>query len=403
MFETWQKQVDSYFSPDKLNEFIELTKTLVNMDSFTYDGEDVNAVGECVTSWLAARGFSVQKLPRTFADTDEPWMKGVGNVFMARSHPAEAGAGVVFLGHLDTVFPRGTVKERPFSIQGDRAMGPGVDDMKGGVVMNMMAAAALKELGLLDFPVTLVFSCDEEMGAPTSTRTYAPLLKGAVAALVTEPGTPGGGVTTQRKGSGHVHMCVTGKMGHSSRDYKTGASAILDLAHKIVDLDKLVDFDKEILVNTGLVAGGISPGTIAPDADARIHLSYVHMDEGERLMEGVRAVAATTYVPGTTTILEGGLRLPPLEPTQKGGELFAMAERAAASIGMKLNPIFAKGASEAGFTSTRLGIPSLCGLGPEGTLLHSDKEYLLLPTVLPRCKMLTLTAIQAAKAFMAAR
>ena len=211
-------------------------------------------------------------------------------------------------------------------------------------------------------------------------------------------------MTTERRGSGHFHMRISGISAHAGRCYEDGASAILELAHKIVALDAFVDAQAQTVVNTGLISGGNSANAVAPWADARIHITFNTVDAAERLVENVRAVAARTFVPRTTTRISGGIRLHPLEYTADVETLFGMAERACAAMGgYTIRRNRALGASEAGFTASVLGIPSICSMGPEGAELHSPREYLSVDTVLPRCKMIALTAIQAARAFPAPR
>lgn len=165
-----------------------------------------------------------------------------------------------------------------------------------------------------------------------------------------------------------------------------------------------VDAQAQTIVNTGLISGGNSANAVAPWADARIHITFNTVDAAERLVENVRAVAARTFVPRTTTRISGGIRLHPLEYTADVETLFGMAERACAAMGgYTIRRNRALGASEAGFTASVLGIPSICSMGPEGAELHSPREYLSVDTVLPRCKMIALTAIQAARAFPAPR
>ena len=328
-------------------------------------------------------GFHTEKIAKPAIDPDESWMEKLGNVFSARTHEREAGPGIVFLGHMDTVFPAGTAAARPFRVEGGRAYGPGVADMKAGVVANMFAARALKDLGLI---------------------VYRERISGARAVICAEPGFPDGGVTTERRGSGHFHMRISGISAHAGRCYEDGASAILELAHKIVALDAFVDAQAQTIVNTGLVSGGNSANAVAPWADARIHITFNTVDAAERLVENVRAVAARTFVPRTTTRISGGIRLHPLEYTADVETLFGMAERACAAMGgYTIRRNRALGASEAGFTASVLGIPSICSMGHEGAELHSPSEYLSVDTVLPRCKMIALTAIQAARAFPAPR
>lgn len=293
-------KLNAYFD-GRQPEIMGMIERLVNMDSFSEDGEDVNKVGETVSGWMREAGFHTEKIAKPAIDPDESWMEKLGNVFSARTHEREAGPGIVFLGHMDTVFPAGTAAARPFRVEGGRAYGPGVADMKAGVVANMFAARALKDLGLIDVPMTLMFSPDEELGAPTATRVYRERISGARAVICAEPGFPDGGVTTERRGSGHFHMRISGISAHAGRCYEDGASAILELAHKIVALDAFVDAQAQTIVNTGLISGGNSANAVAPWADARIHITFNTVDAAERLVENVRAVAARTFVPRTTT------------------------------------------------------------------------------------------------------
>ena len=277
-------KLNAYFD-GRQPEIMGMIERLVNMDSFSEDGEDVNKVGETVSGWMREAGFHTEKIAKPAIDPDESWMEKLGNVFSARTHEREAGPGIVFLGHMDTVFPAGTAAARPFRVEGGRAYGPGVADMKAGVVANMFAARALKELGLIDVPMTLMFSPDEELGAPTATRVYRERIGGARAVICTEPGFPDGGVTTERRGSGHFHMRISGISAHAGRCYEDGASAILELAHKIVALDAFVDAQAQTIVNTGLISGGNSANAVAPWADARIHITFNTVDAaacGER-------------------------------------------------------------------------------------------------------------------------
>lgn len=217
-----KERLDAWFS-DKEPEMLSMLERIVNMDSFTNDAADVNKVGEVVTGWLAEAGFHTAKLPKKPAPADEQWMNGLGNVFSARTHSVECGPGVAFIGHMDTVFPAGTAGARPFRLDraADRATGPGVTDMKAGIVQNMFVARALKELGLMDVPMTLTFSPDEELGSPSTTPILGEQLNGAQAVICTEPGYPGGGVTLERKGSGHMFLEIMGISAHAGAVIRT--------------------------------------------------------------------------------------------------------------------------------------------------------------------------------------
>ena len=183
--------------------------------------------------------------------------------------------------------------------------------------MNIFVARALKELGLMDVPMTLTFSPDEELGSPTTSYHLGRELNGAHAVMCTEPGYVGGGVSVERKGSGHMLLEIEGKSAHAGRNYADGHSAILELAHKILAYDRHVDLEKDITVNTGLISGGTSANSVAPFASARIHLTYPTMSWAGA-GAAIREETEKTYVPGTRSHISGGLRLLPLRPHAQG-------------------------------------------------------------------------------------
>ncbi len=167
---------------DHYEEMLGKIELIVNMDSFSHDGKDVNVLGETVCSFFEGTDFITEKAAKKECPEDEPWQAELGNVFTARTHKKEDGAGIVFLAHMDTVFPKGTAGRRPFYFdkENDRAYGPGIVDMKSGLIMNIFVARALKELGLVSCPITLTFSPDEEIGSPSALPVLQDELKNAL-------------------------------------------------------------------------------------------------------------------------------------------------------------------------------------------------------------------------------
>ncbi|MDR1828976.1 MAG: M20/M25/M40 family metallo-hydrolase [Methylobacteriaceae bacterium] len=392
----WKQQLDRWFN-DRLPEMITLLQEMVNRDSSSHDGDSVNALGEWLMERMRGYGFDTVKLPKPAVPEDEPWRANLGNVFSAYSH--QPGAGIILSGHIDTVFPTGTTSRWRFAVDGDTAIGPGVADMKGGVVLNIFAARALKELGLLSFPLTLTFSCDEELGSVSSMEALKAYVLNGWADLNTEPARDAASVIGRAKGSGHLRLRVEGKGAHSSMDYAAGASAIIEIAEKTLEINKLIDLDREIVVNTGLISGGTSAGTVAPFADSALHMSFPLTADGPALLQKIRDIVARPGVPGTTCTLSGNVRLPPLEDTAQNRELFGLVQAAGACVGLPLEAAYARWASEAGFFSSTLGLPAVCGLGPVGGGFHSEDEYLIVSSMIPRCMTLALAALQAARVF----
>lgn len=381
-------------------EMLKVLEDVVNLESFTYNGKDVNALGDYICTWLEREGFTSYKAPQEkpfIYDESMDWLEKLGNVRIARSHPIEKGAGLVFIGHMDTVFPKDAFTPFQINKEEDKAYGSGIIDMKGGLVINMFTAKALRELNLVDCPITLTFSPDEEIGSPTTMPVLQKNLIDAKAVICTEPGYLNGGVSIERKGSGHMRLCVQGISAHAGRNYADGASAILELSHKILAINEFVDLEKDKTVNTGLISGGTSANSIAPHAEAFIHITYKTLKDGEELVRNIREVTERTYIKGTTAKLTGGIGIPPLEPTENNQILLEFTKDAGKIIGHTIINQPSKGVAETGFCSTILGIPSICSMGPEGDFIHSKQEYMKVSSFVPRAAIVALTAIQAAR------
>lgn len=391
-------KLQNWFQEQEEN-MLKRLEVLVNLHSFSHDGDCVNKVGEQISAWLKEDGFIVEKIPKVkpfVYDDSMEFVEKLGNVFVARTHEKNVGAGIVFLAHMDTVFPKEMFWSFRMDIENDKAYGPGINDMKGGIIINMFVAKALKELNLISCPITLTFSPDEEIGSLTTLPILKKELKGAITAICTEPGYLGGGVTTKRKGAGHVRLHVTGRTAHAGRDYVNGASAILELSHKIIALDKYVDLENDQTVNVGLIHGGTSANSVAGEAYGAIHFTYPNLESGENLLNNIKKECEQTYIDKTHCFLSGGLGLPPLTETKDNKTLYSFVEKAGEVMGYPVFSNPSKGAAESGFCSSILGIPSVCSMGVEGEFLHSKNEYIKLSSLIPRSKLVALTAIMAA-------
>ena len=221
---------------------------------------------------------------------------------------------------------------------------------------------------------------------------------GARAAINSEPGGPGGLVTVSRKGSGHMFLKVQGKASHAGRCYADGASAILEIAHKTLAIDTFLDLDRGLTVNTGLISGGVSANSVAPWAESRIHLTYRTLEDGQKVVACIRDAVSRTVIPGTSASISGGLRLYPFERCEAGDKLFGLVKDAGELLGMSIKGQHYDSASEAGFSSS-LGVPTICNMGPEGEHIHSLNEYLVPSSIVKRCKLIALTALQASRVF----
>ncbi|WP_322527901.1 M20 family metallopeptidase [Salinicola sp. LHM] len=368
-------------------EMIECLKTLVDIDSNSYDKAGTDAVADVIVEWLEADGIDVTRTPRPESgDILEARLEGDGS---------DASAGhVLMMGHRDTVFPTGTVAERGFTREGDTAFGPGVADMKAGLVMNVFVLRALKRLAPLPFPVRALFTADEEIGSRDGTAFIREAASGARAVLNAEPGRISGNVVTGRKGGAAFQIEVTGVAAHSGVSHADGASAIETLARKIIKLHALTDYDSGVTTNVGLIEGGVSRNTVAPSATAQLDTRFVTNQQRVELLAAIEAIIAEEEVPGTQATIRQTSGFLPMEPAMSEA-LFARYRAQAEKLGFSVEGEFTGGCSDAGTTAS-LGIPTLCGTGPVGAKMHTDDECCRLDTFVPRAQAVAATILDLA-------
>lgn len=388
-------RIMGYLAPRE-GEMIELLEAVVNIDSGTGHAAGLNQVAEIFRRELERSGVAAQIVPgpagnhllgRRAADRPAPDQPARSP---DRQPPSGRPARSLVVGHLDTVFPVGTAAERPFSIQGRRAFGPGVEDMKSGLVGAVFAARALSELGLWPgHQVSFIFNADEEIRSPSSAHLFAQ--EGGVAdeCYVLEGARDDGSVVTARKGSARFQVHVQGRPSHSGANHPDGRSAIQALAHKVLALESLTDYDAGTTVNVGVIRGGLSfntvPGEAWCDLDIRA-LTPAHLD---RVSAMVHAIASRQDVPGTSGRAEGGITRPPMERTPGTVAMFEACRRLAALLGRQLTESLTGGGSD-GCLTAAAGAPTLDGLGPGGGQAHTPQEWLDLDTLVPSAALLAL-------------
>ncbi|MBI4260820.1 MAG: M20 family metallopeptidase [Actinobacteria bacterium] len=366
-------------------EFVEALEAMVNVDcgSFTPDG--VNAIADACEERFREGGWEVRRIPH------EPSGGGprLGDLVVGTLPGGDPhGSALLLVGHMDTVFPEGTVAERPFRIEGTRARGPGVSDMKAGLLAGFFAAGALRDAGFDGFR-SLIFVCnpDEEIGSPFSGAHITELAAGADAALVLEGARENGDVVSARKGVSDVRIEVAGRAAHAGIEPERGRSAIVEAAHKVRALHELNGRWPGVTVNVGVIEGGTRPNVV-PDrcsieADVR---AFDRAAFAEALAE-VRRVAGSPTVPGTTASVVELAGHPPMERTPAVAALVELARAIAGELGFELRDAATGGASDANKTAAA-GVPTLDGLGPVGGDDHGPAEWLDLKSVTPRVALL---------------
>jgi len=368
---------------DHESRMTDLLARLVNTDSNSYDKAGTDAVGVILQQFLEADGIAVERLA----------VERHGDVFVARLPGTRAGKPVMLMGHRDTVFPTGEAARRPFTIRNARAYGPGVADMKAGLVQNAFILAAFKELGLPHLPLVAMASSDEEIGTPACRGILERQLRGIGYAFNAEPGRASGNVVTSRRGGIFFRAGVTGRAAHSGNAFTEGRSAILALARKIEAWMALTDPVADVTVNVGLVSGGQSVNTVAPFAEARIDLRYTAPADRDRMVAAISAIATRVDVPDTTgEIAIVGEFLPVCGVADSTRALLALHQESARAAGFAVDGEFTQSSADSGLPAA-MGIPTLCGMGPVGGKGHTAEEFLELDTVVPRAVAQVLTIL----------
>lgn len=361
----------------------DLLQKVVNIDSGSRDEAGVTAVAHALAERLLAEGVPVQFEP----------VPGYGVLLHAQVNADGAGgegAPLILMGHMDTVYPAGTVARRPFRVEDGRAYGPGVADMKSGLVLNVFVAEAFARCGGLKAPLHLFFSCDEEIGSPATRDLIMDRVRGARAVLNAEPGRVSGNVVTSRKGSMVVEFEVQGVAAHAGINHAAGASAIEALARKTLALHALTDPATGVTCNMGVVQGGVVPNMVAPHAKAEVDLRFTADTNPDDLLERVRAIVEEESVPRTQGSITTARRTLPMKPTPD--YLLALYQQGARSLGFEVQGEFTGGAADSGLTAS-VGVPTLCATGPVGGHPHTEREYCELATFVPRAQAVALAVL----------
>jgi glutamate carboxypeptidase len=284
---------------------------------------------------------------------------------------------------MDTVFPLGTIEKFPYREMGEKIMGPGTLDMKGGIII---ALAAIEEALQFGFkrPVTLLCTSDEEIGSHTSRGYIERLAREAALVLVLEGGLVDGALKTWRKGVGEFQVRTKGRAAHSGGDHEKGRNAIEEMAHQVLAIQKLTDYSKRTTLNVGVIHGGTVSNVVPEEALIQVDVRVMQPGEWERLETEMNQLKPV--LDGTSIEISGGLNRPPMPFDDRMKTTFEKARSIAAQIGMELKAGGTGGASDANFVAP-LGIPVLDGLGAVGEGYHSDREYIFAKSLDERAKL----------------
>ncbi len=353
---------------------------LAALESPTHAPETQRPVQHILARRLEAIGYQVRRRPGRHS----------GGLIYARPHDLTP-CRQLLVGHTDTVWPVGTAQTMPVETDGDVLRGPGVFDMKGGLVQMVFALEAIHALGLgpTVSPLVLVNS-DEETGSRESAPTIRRLARVVDRALILEPGLgPDGRLKTARKGIGKFILTIHGRAAHAGLEPTAGASAIHELAHVVHRLVALNDPARGVSVNVGVIEGGLRSNVVAPEARAEVDVRVPTAEEGRRIEAAIHALAPT--IPGTRLDMAGKIGRAPLERTPANRRLWELAREAGGALGLTLDEAMVGGGSDGNITSAYTA--TLDGLGAIGDGAHARHEHVRLDRMAERAALLALVVL----------
>ncbi len=360
---------------------------LVNIDSKLNDPEGVARVAHLIGEKMQRIGLEVEYLNGGELPTHIRAVK--------KSQNANA-KNVLIIGHMDTVFDKGTAAQRPFRIEGEKAYGPGVADMKSGITIALNALQVLYEEGWNEHNITVLLAGDEEAGHP-ETDFKERLIQTAENMDVCfnfETGVDNGDLVVSRRGVMYPVFKVEGKSAHAGKDPEKGASAIKELAYKILKCYELDDKERGINFNAGIIRGGLVANGIAGHAEVEADFRFDKVEDAPYIVEKLQEIADEVYVPGTKTSLsiDDKRTFLPMVECPGADALFKLMQEQAAKLGRTIQPITVGSGTDSCWTTYK-GVPTICALGGRGGMNHSEKEYLFIESLTDRSQLFALTLL----------
>ena len=368
------------FIDEHREEMVSLWQEVVDMKSGPHEKAGIDVVGKRFQSVLNDLGAATRQVE----------FEQAGNMLIGELGIARAKAGVLFMGHMDTACPAETVVGRNFTIRDGIAYGPGVLDMKGGIVAALYAVKALQHIGYETRPIKFVLAGDEEVlhARSTAADSFVEEAKGFAAAFNVETGFKDNGIVVGRKGVMRLMMQTKGVAAHAGNDPENGRNAIEELAHKLLAVQRLTDWDKGISFNVGVIEGGTTSTTVPEMATIYIDVRYKDPEDYPAIMASVEAIAAQTFIEGTTTTVRFMEGIKPMKTTDGVKALFEVVKAASAECGFE-EPYakYVGGASDSAY-SVIAGVPTVCAMGVKGARNHSPEEHAVVDTLFERAKLL---------------
>lgn len=358
-------------------EIVAGIQSWVQCESPSNSPQGVAAMAELVQAQASAAGLNVEITP--LGPATGPLL------YTTNRAPGDTRPGILVLAHLDTVHPVGTLQDNPCRVEGDRLYGPGSYDMKGGIYLALAALAGLAQPGATRLPVDFLMVPDEETGSHASRASIERYAANAKYALVCEPARPNGGkCVTARKGTGMLRLDVKGRPAHAGMQHEKGRSAIREMAHQVLALEAMTDYERGVTVSVGTIAGGTVTNTVPARCRCVVDFRVPDMGAAEDVLRRMRNLCAVG--PDVELDINVELNRPPMVRTDAAAALLSRAQQYAREAGFALEEApMTGGGSDANFTSA-MGVPTLDGLGADGDGAHTLHEYILVSTLQTRLK-----------------
>ncbi len=367
-------------------EMLALWKDLVNTESGSYYTEGVDQVAKKIDSVLQAAGASTNIVAN----------ENAGNSIIAE-FTGEAKPPVMFLGHMDTVFKYGEVAKRPFIIKDGKAYGPGVLDMKDGIVIALFAAKALKAAGFSERPIKIAFAGDEEIAHVNSNvaEIISEQAKGCIAAFTFETGFVDNSFVTGRKSTAIFKLRVQGVTSYAGNDPKRGRSAILEMAHKVIDIQNLTNWDRGYTFNVGTINGGTIFNAVPGQCEIDVDIRYLDPEVVSEIKAKIDKVVAKTYIEGTRTeLVDFHVGISAMQTTEGVKKLFKLLAETSEENGFgKATDKLVGGGSDSAYTVIA-GVPTVCSVGVKGANNHAPEEYAVVESMFERSKLIIATVLK---------
>lgn len=361
-----------------LETYLDELRPLIDVDCGTYTLDGIaNIAAQLTEKYQQMGGWDIKEIDCGKA--------GIG--LEVRNKPDAEQIDILFIGHMDTVFPVGTVAERPMSVDDTKAYGPGVSDMKSGLLNIVYAMRTLSKEQRDELSICICMNPDEETGSADSEQWIKSLGNKSRYVMVAEAARADGGLVKARKGSACYKIAYKGVAAHAGNDPQNGRSAITEMAHWVLALNELTNFDSGTTLNVGVASGGTGFNIVPDSATAMLDVRFWSNEEYAEIETKLEAMAKKPFVDGVQVTLSREAYKPSMVPSAQTEQFMQLVEQAATELAIDINWKEVGGGSDANNTAI-LGVPTLDGFGPIGAGFHSDQEYLELESIKPRIELM---------------